>query len=283
MPSNLSYTQSGTTISLNWVASTDNAGGSGIAGYDVYRNGAFLQSVGNVTTFNDTQPATATVSYYVRARDAAGNLSGNSNTVTRTGSGDTTAPSVPGRCRRARRAARSRSTGCLHRLRRQRPGRLQRLPGGNLIATLGTVLTYQDTQAATATVSYYVRARDGAGNLSGNSNTVTRTGSNPPACTNVAQGKSMTASGSTFSFTPDKANDGQLTTYWEGAASYPQNLTVALGANHSISSVTVRLNPDPSWAPVPRPSRSSAATRPRPRTPAWCRRRVTSSPRAPTW
>ncbi|WP_030487527.1 CARDB domain-containing protein [Micromonospora chokoriensis] len=155
-PSNLSYTQSGTTISLNWVASTDNAGGSGVAGYDVYRNGAFLQSIGNVTTFNDTQPATATV-------------------------------------------------------------------------------------------SYYVRARDGAGNLSGNSNTVTRTGSNPPACTNVAAGKSMTASGSTFSFTPDKANDGQLGTYWEGAASYPQNLTVALGANHSISGVTVKLNPDSAW------------------------------------
>ncbi|MEV1071167.1 CARDB domain-containing protein [Micromonospora parva] len=119
--------------------------------------------------------------------------------------------------------------------------------GGSLIATLGTVLSYQDTQPATATVSYYVRARDGAGNLSGNSNTVTRTGSNPPACTNVAQGKSMTASGSTFSFTPDKANDGQLGTYWEGAASYPQNLTVALGANHAISGVTVRLNPDPAW------------------------------------
>ncbi|MEU4555581.1 putative repeat protein (TIGR01451 family) [Micromonospora violae] len=119
--------------------------------------------------------------------------------------------------------------------------------GGSLIATLGTVLTYQDTQPATATVSYHVRARDGAGNLSGNSNTVTRTGSNPPACTNVAQGKSMTASGSTFTFTPEKANDGQLGTYWEGAASYPQNLTVALGANHSISGVTVKLNPDPAW------------------------------------
>ncbi|WLS45717.1 CARDB domain-containing protein [Micromonospora profundi] len=118
---------------------------------------------------------------------------------------------------------------------------------GSLIATLGTVLTYQDTHPSTATVSYHVRARDGAGNLSGNSNTVTRTGTQPPACTNVAQGKSMTASGSTFTFTPEKANDGQLTTYWEGAASYPQNLTVALGANHSISRVTVKLNPDPAW------------------------------------
>ncbi|MBG6067359.1 CARDB domain-containing protein [Micromonospora ureilytica] len=248
VPGNLSYTQSGTTISLNWVASTDNAGGSGVAGYDVYRNGAFLQSVGNVTTFNDTQPATATVSYYVRARDAAGNLSGNSNTVTRTGSGDTTAPSTPGTLSHSTSGSTITLTwGASTDSGGSGLAGYNVYRGGNLIATLGTVLTYQDTQAATATVSYYVRARDGAGNLSGNSNTVTRTGSNPPACTNVAQGKSMTASGSTFSFTPDKANDGQLTTYWEGAASYPQNLTVALGANHSISGVTVKLNPDSSW------------------------------------
>ncbi|MFC6020757.1 CARDB domain-containing protein [Plantactinospora solaniradicis] len=118
---------------------------------------------------------------------------------------------------------------------------------GNLVATLGTVLTYQDTQPPTATVSYYVRARDGAGNLSGNSNTTTRTGTQLPGCTNVAQGKPMTASGSTFTFTPDKANDGQLGTYWEGAAGYPQTLTVSLGANHSITAVNVKLNPDPAW------------------------------------
>ncbi|MBQ1016247.1 discoidin domain-containing protein [Micromonospora sp. D93] len=248
VPGNLSYTQSGTTISLNWVASTDNAGGSGVAGYDVYRNGAFLQSVGNVTTFNDTQPATATVSYYVRARDAAGNLSGNSNTVTRTGSGDTTAPSTPGTLSHSTSGSTVTLTwGASTDSGGSGLAGYNVYRGGSLIATLGTVLTYQDTQAATATVSYYVRARDGAGNLSGNSNTVTRTGSNPPACTNVAQGKSMTASGSTFSFTPDKANDGQLSSYWEGAASYPQNLTVALGANHSISGVTVKLNPDSSW------------------------------------
>ncbi|MGC5291283.1 CARDB domain-containing protein [Micromonospora sp. DT231] len=248
VPSNLSYTQSGTTIGLTWVASTDNAGGSGIAGYDVYRNGAFLQSIGNVTTFNDTQPATATVSYYVRARDAAGNLSGNSNTVTRTGSGDTTAPSTPGTLSQSTSGSTITLTwGASTDSGGSGLAGYNVYRGGNLIATLGTVLTYQDTQPATATVSYYVRARDGAGNLSGNSNTVTRTGSNPPACTNVAAGKAMTASGSTFSFTPDKANDGQLGTYWEGAASYPQNLTVALGANHSISGVTVRLNPDSAW------------------------------------
>jgi uncharacterized repeat protein (TIGR01451 family) len=69
----------------------------------------------------------------------------------------------------------------------------------------------------------------------------------PSSCTNVAPGKAMTATGSTFSFSPDKANDGQLGTYWEGASGFPQSLTVALGANYAVSRVTVKLNPDAAW------------------------------------
>ncbi|WP_435831121.1 galactose-binding domain-containing protein [Polymorphospora rubra] len=247
VPGTLSYTASGTTITLNWGASTDNVGGSGLAGYDIYRNGALVHSVGTVTTWADTQPVAATVSYYVRARDNAGNRSGNSNTVTRTGT-DSIPPTVPGTLSHSTSGntitltwGASTDTGG------------SGLAGynvyrdGNLIATLGTVLTYQDSQPPTATVSYQVRARDGAGNLSAFGNTTTRTGSQPPTCVNVAQGKTMTASGSTFTFTPEKANDGQLGTYWEGGGGYPQNLTVALGANHAVTAVTVKLNPDPSW------------------------------------
>ncbi|MFK3979027.1 CARDB domain-containing protein [Micromonospora sp. NPDC050397] len=250
VPGTLSYTQSGTTITLNWGASTDNPGGSGMAGYNVYRNGTLLQSVGNVTTFTDTQPSTATVSYYVRARDVAGNLSGNSNTVTRTGSGggDTTAPTVPGALSQATSGSTITLTwGASTDSGGSGLAGYNVYRGGSLVATLGTGLSYQDSQPPTATVSYHVRARDGAGNLSGNSNTVTRTGTQPPGCTNVAAGKTMTASGSTFTFTPEKANDGSLATYWEGAPSYPQNLTVALGANHVLSAVNVKLNPDPAW------------------------------------
>ncbi|NUT33520.1 MAG: hypothetical protein HOV79_10640 [Hamadaea sp.] len=247
VPGTLSYTQSGTAITLSWGASTD--AGSGLAGYEIFRNGSLAASVGTVTTWQDTQPTTATVSYHLRARDNAGNVSGDSNTVTRTGtSPDTTPPTVPGTLAQSTSASiitltwgASTDTGG------------SGLAGynvyrdGSLIATLGTVLSYQDTQPITATVSYHVRARDGAGNLSGNSNTVTRTGQNPPQCTNVAQGKPATATGSTFTFTPEKAVDGQLATYWEGAAGYPQELTVALGANHAVSAVTVKLNPDPAW------------------------------------
>ncbi|GAA3290154.1 hypothetical protein GCM10020295_03800 [Streptomyces cinereospinus] len=81
---------------LTWNAATDDVG---VTGYDVYANGELLTSVaGNVTAYTDNRPADQTVSYRVRARDAAGNQSADSNTVTRTGdSGDTQAPPPPPR------------------------------------------------------------------------------------------------------------------------------------------------------------------------------------------
>lgn len=72
-------------VKLVWNASTDN---TGVTGYDVYANNTLRGSVGgSVTTYTDTQPASATVTYVVRAKDAAGNQSTASNSVTRNGSG----------------------------------------------------------------------------------------------------------------------------------------------------------------------------------------------------
>ncbi|TDE59277.1 beta-1 4-xylanase [Nonomuraea mesophila] len=70
---------------LAWTASTD-SGGSGLAGYNVYREqGANDTQLGTTTTNSITlsglSPETEYV-VYVRARDGAGNLSGNSPTVT---------------------------------------------------------------------------------------------------------------------------------------------------------------------------------------------------------
>jgi hypothetical protein len=115
--------------------------------------------------------------------------------------------------------------------------------------TAGNVLTYTDTQPDSATVSYYVRARDAAGNISAASNTVTRTGSGTgTGGTNLALGKPITASGSVFTFVPANANDNNLATYWEGASGvYPSTLTVSLGANAAVNQVIVKLNPDSSW------------------------------------
>ncbi|MEN3535242.1 discoidin domain-containing protein [Microbispora sp. ZYX-F-249] len=117
-------------------------------------------------------------------------------------------------------------------------------------AVAGNVLTYTDNQPDTATVSYYVTAKDAAGNESGPSNTVTRTGTGGPGGTNLALGRPITANGSVFTFVATNANDNNTATYWEGASGgYPNTLTVALGANADISQVNVKLNPDSSWGP----------------------------------
>ena len=61
------------SVQVDWTASTDDVG---VTGYDVFRDGVFLASVGAVTTYTDTTVvASSTYGYTVRARDAAGNLS----------------------------------------------------------------------------------------------------------------------------------------------------------------------------------------------------------------
>lgn len=70
------------TIDLNWNASTDNIG---VVGYYVYQNGVQVSDVtsGTSTTVSGLTESTQ-YSFYVRAYDAAGNLSGQSNTITPT-------------------------------------------------------------------------------------------------------------------------------------------------------------------------------------------------------
>ncbi|MEV4371995.1 discoidin domain-containing protein [Nonomuraea sp. NPDC049637] len=112
----------------------------------------------------------------------------------------------------------------------------------------GNVLTYTDAQPGTLTVSYQVKARDAAGNQSPASNTVTRVGSGGGG-SNLAAGKPITASSYVHTYVAANANDNSVTTYWEGAGgSYPNTLTVQLGANADVSSVVVRLDPAAVWS-----------------------------------
>ena len=81
-----STAQTASTITLVWNASTDNAGGIGLGGYDVFQNGGKTPvastdastrtaSVGNLN-------ASTTYTFQVRAHDLAGNVSNPSNTAT---------------------------------------------------------------------------------------------------------------------------------------------------------------------------------------------------------
>jgi len=73
----VSYSQ----INLSWTTSTDNVG---VTSYDVYRNNSKITTV-STTSFGDTGlAASTTYTYFVKARDAAGNVSGASNSASAT-------------------------------------------------------------------------------------------------------------------------------------------------------------------------------------------------------
>ncbi|MDQ1163409.1 endonuclease I/chitodextrinase [Chryseobacterium sp. SORGH_AS 447] len=89
-PTNLATSNpSSNSISLSWTASTDNVG---VTGYDIYKDGNFYATVtGTTATVSGLNPLT-TYSFYVIAKDAAGNASAASNTA----QGTTLAGGQPG-------------------------------------------------------------------------------------------------------------------------------------------------------------------------------------------
>ena len=89
VPLNLTVgTTTSSAVPLSWTASTDNVG---VSGYDIYMNGA-LKANSNSTSITVDGLASSTVySFYVVAKDAAGNRSANSETVqatTKNGAGN---------------------------------------------------------------------------------------------------------------------------------------------------------------------------------------------------
>jgi len=94
IPANLTATAVSTSeINLSWASSTDNVG---VAGYSIYRNNV-LVAFTTSTSYGDIglTPGT-TYAYNVTAQDAAGNVSGLSNTaIATTQMPDVTPPTVP--------------------------------------------------------------------------------------------------------------------------------------------------------------------------------------------
>ncbi len=81
-PLNLSVTSVGTNnIAVQWTAATDNVG---VASYDIYVNGELQGSTNSTSTNIANLSPVTTYSIYVVAKDAAGNVSPQSNTVTAT-------------------------------------------------------------------------------------------------------------------------------------------------------------------------------------------------------
>jgi len=219
---------SSSQINLSWTASTDNVG---VTGYLVERcQGSGCTSFAQVATltatnFSDTGLAAATsYSYRVRARDAAGNLSGYSNIASGTtqAAADTTAPTAPMGLGvtawsesqitlswtastdnvgvTGYRVERCQGTGCTTFV--------------FVVSLWPSPTSFTDTRRGPGTsYSYRVQARDAAGNLSGYSNiaSVTTLGSPdtiPPTAPEGLTANGWSASDITLSWAASTDNVG---------------------------------------------------------------------------
>jgi chitodextrinase len=75
-----SPSKTSSSVSLAWTASSD-TGGSGLAGYDVFQNGANVGSSTSTSFTANGLAASTAYSFAVRARDGAGNVSAQSGAI----------------------------------------------------------------------------------------------------------------------------------------------------------------------------------------------------------
>jgi chitodextrinase len=164
-----------TTTNLSWSGATDNVG---VTGYDVYRGTTLLGSTASTTYAVTGLTASTAYTFTVRAKDAAGNSSTDSNTVSVTTLApvaDTTAPTAPtlsasGTTQTTTNLSWSGATDNVA------VTGYDVLRNGVVIGSTTTVTTFAVTGlTASTTYNFNVRAKDAAGNISANSNTVSVT------------------------------------------------------------------------------------------------------------
>jgi chitodextrinase len=171
-PTAATLSASGTTTTstnLSWTGATDNIG---VTGYDVYQNGVFRASTTSTTFVANGLTASTAYSFYVIAKDAAGNVSPASNTVNVTTlAPDTTAPTAP---TLSASGTTSSSTNLSWTGATDNVGVTSYdvyRNGTFLASTAATTYAVTGLTASTA-YTFYVIAKDGAGNASAASNTV---------------------------------------------------------------------------------------------------------------
>ena len=170
---------SSTSVDLNWQASTDDIG---VVAYDIYQNDVFLNSVSDTFATALSLDPNTLYSYYVVARDASGNISENSNTVSIFTLQDTEAPTAPLNLVASNILFTSLNLSWDAATDNVGVIAYNIFQDGNFITTI-TDLSYEVTNLSQGTsYSFYVQARDAAGNTSSNSTAieVTTFENNPP-------------------------------------------------------------------------------------------------------
>ena len=171
LPTNLAaLAVSPNQINLSWTAATDD---TAVTGYRIYRDGTLIATLGNVLSFQNTGLTLSTLySYTVEAIDAAGNASGQTGAATATtpAGADTQAPTLPTNLTATVISSVQVNLSWTAATDNIGVTNYRIFRGGVLIATLGNVLTYQNTGLTPSTnYSYTVQALDAPGNASGQS------------------------------------------------------------------------------------------------------------------
>ena len=166
-----------TQVDLAWTAATDNVG---VKGYKLYRNGAYVSSIGSIgsTTLSDTGLTSGTTyTYTVSATDAAGNESAQSTAAAATPGPDTVAPTVPAGLTATAALANRVNLGWTASSDNTAVTGYRVYRAGTLIFTVaGTATSATDWNVApSSTYAYTVAAVDAVGNASAQSSTANAT------------------------------------------------------------------------------------------------------------
>jgi chitodextrinase len=162
-----------TSTNLSWSGATDNVA---VTGYDVYQGATLLGSTASTTFAVTGLLASTTYSFTVRAKDAAGNVSADSNAVAvTTSTPDITAPSAPilsasGTTETSTNLSWTTATDNVA------VTGYDVFRNSIIIGSTTTATTFAVTGlTASTTYTFTVRAKDAAGNLSVTSNSVSVT------------------------------------------------------------------------------------------------------------
>ncbi|MFT4284485.1 MAG: CARDB domain-containing protein [Protaetiibacter sp.] len=126
-------------------------------------------------------------------------------------------------------------------------------PGASAQVTLAVAARPAGSYPLTATVdpaNTQLELDEGDNTASGATVTVVPDGGQPGGdATERARNRPIQASSTTWVYTADKANDGDVTTYWEsGSGAYPATIATTLSPRVALDRIVLKLNPDSAWA-----------------------------------
>ncbi len=171
-PTNLAASSiSQTSLSLSWTAATDNVG---VTGYDVYRNSTLIGSVTGTSTQVTGLTAATSYSFSVKAKDAAGNVSAASSTINATtlSAADVTAPSAPASLTASATTQTTVNLSWTASTDNVGVTGYDVYRNSTLLSSVTGTSTLVTGLTASTSYSFYVKAKDAAGNVSAASNTV---------------------------------------------------------------------------------------------------------------